>query len=71
MQVELHNGFRSSVTTPATRVLITDDFGNPILFAIQESPNHIRCSVVSDPEFAALLQESGITRTTQVTSMQD
>lgn len=65
----------TSVTTPPTvikanRVLITDSFGNPILFVEQfdtvNGRDHIRFTSVKDDDFHRRLADAGIDKVVRV-----
>lgn len=59
MQVELHNGFKNPLVLQATRLLVVDDFGNPVAFAVQFAPGHVRTGHVGEDDFNEQLQMHG------------
>lgn len=66
MRVVLHNGCTAPQQIEATRVVIEDDFGNPIAAAVQVADNTIMVEKAgdrSDAEFAAFLQQLGVRKT--------
>lgn len=69
MKVELHDHLGRPVATPATRVLIFDDFGNPIYFAIEQQPGHISARQLGDEDFFDRLRDYGIDKTVILTTL--
>lgn len=59
MQVELHNNLKNPLVLPATRLLVVDDFGNPVAFAVQLAPGHVRTGHVGEADFNEQLQMHG------------
>lgn len=62
MIVDTHDGFRSPDRRRATRVVILDDFGQPLLAAIEVAPNNVAVVKAGDDPvaFAAILREFGL-----------
>lgn len=69
MILELHENMKNPVSLPASRVLITDNFGNPICFVVEFAPGHHRCCNAGDPEFQEQLQMHGFDRTVVVSKL--
>jgi len=63
MIIELHDRLKNPVSLPASRVLITDNFDNPICFVVEFAPGHHRCCHVGDKDFEDQLQMHGFDRT--------
>jgi ribosomal protein L16/L10AE len=64
MKVITHDKMRQPQKIKATRVVIEDDFGNPIGVFIQVEPNHIIAEIADNEErFNALLRQLGINKT--------
>ncbi len=67
MRVETHNRLRAPDSRPATRVVVYDDFNNPIAVLIQVSPNNVYMSFKGQKGFEEALRNLGIVDTTVVT----
>lgn len=66
MRVLLHNNLQSPQQLEASRVVITDDFGNPLAAAIQIADNTIlveKAGDSTDTEFNSFLRQLGISQT--------
>jgi len=63
MILEMHNNFKDPIKLPATRVLITDNYGTPICMVVEYAPNHHRCFHVGDEGFQDELMMHGFDRT--------
>ena len=66
MFLELHDGFHSPMRVPATRVVIYDDYGNPLGVFLQRQPGEIVCETATTKDtrkLRRLLAELGINRT--------
>jgi len=63
MIVEHHNKFEEPVREEASRVVIYDDNGTPVAFAIQLKPGHIRFCSISDSDFNEQLSMHGLAQT--------
>ena len=72
MQVELHDRLGSPLKVTATRLLIRDDYGNPIAICMEIGPNNILTATAKDhAKFDALLRSLGIKQTAVVTVMDE
>jgi hypothetical protein len=75
MRLEILNGLGQVVILPATRVLVTDDLGNPIAFAVTfhrdaaSGREHTRVGHAGDKDFNAQMRMNGLTRTVLVTHL--
>lgn len=64
MKIQIHNGLRDVQTLPVTRVLVLDDFDNPIAVAVQvESGIILAETAANEAEFRQLLAGLGINST--------
>lgn len=63
MRVELHDRLGKPLNVPASRVVVYDEHDNPIVFAVQYAPDHVRTFRAGDPDFEEQLTHHGITRT--------
>jgi len=69
MLVESHNKLANIQKFAATRVVIYDDFNNPIALAVQLDSGTYVTSTLGQPDFAALLQNCGVQSTTVITEV--
>jgi hypothetical protein len=70
MIIVTHDRFNKPTRTKATRVIIEDDFGNPIGVFLQVEPNHVIAEIADDEaKFNALLRNLGINKTLVVDSL--
>jgi hypothetical protein len=65
--VEIHDHLGKPVRIKATRVVVYDDFGNPLSMTLSRGPNWAQSAHAGDDNFEALLEELGIRRTVVVT----
>jgi ribosomal protein L16/L10AE len=64
MNVVTHDRFSKPTRIRATRVVIEDDYGNPIGVFVQVEPNHVIAEIADNEEkFNALLRNLGINKT--------
>jgi len=64
MRVVLHNKLQKPQKIEATRIVVEDDYGNPIAVLIQIEPNHIMAELADDEDkFNRFLRSVGIDRT--------
>ena len=65
MQVVLHDHMKKPQRIRATRIVVEDDFGNPIGLFIQTSPTHIAAEIADGDEqkFNRALRQFGINKT--------
>lgn len=59
MFVESHNGFQQPIRLEATRVLIRDNMGNPILLVLHDGDRTVHVLQPADPGFAPMLRQLG------------
>lgn len=75
MRLEILNGLGNPIVLPATRVLVLDDCGNPIAFAVTyfkdgaSGREHTRVGHAMDKDFNAQMRMNGFTRTVLVTHL--
>lgn len=62
MQVDLHNALREPQSLEATRVLVRDKYGNPLVFVIEDG-EMVNFKTIDDPDFQQALKDFGINRT--------
>lgn len=60
MKIETHNKLREAKKFSATRVLIKDDFGNPLALVVQNSPEHVTFLTRNQEGFAEALRYFGL-----------
>lgn len=73
MKLEFNNGLINAVSVDATRLVIKDNFGQPLFLAIEYDPQTIaiyKARAGSNDEFDKLLKEFGIQQTSTVTEIQ-
>jgi hypothetical protein len=63
MQVELHDKFEEALKVSATRLVVYDDYNQPLAFFIQTSPTSVRICTVRDEDFKYQLKQHGIENT--------
>ena len=67
MQIESHDKLGRPERRPSTRVVIYDDFNNPLAVLIQVSPVNVYMSFRGQKDFEAALLNLGILDTTITT----
>ncbi len=73
VKLEFNNGLFNSVTVEANRLVIKDNFGQPILLAIEYDNNTIavyKAQPGENAEFKKLLRSFGIEQTNDVKEIQ-
>jgi len=61
MLVELHNSFKNPIRVQATRVVVYDDFGNPVGVFVQTQPGELIAEIAdNDTRFPKLLKMLGL-----------
>ncbi len=60
MLVDLHNSFSEPTVKKATRVIIYDNFNNPLAVFIENDEKTITCITAGDSDFNSVLEEHGI-----------
>jgi hypothetical protein len=68
MYVEIHDHLGNPLRIPATRVVVYDDYGNPLSLTIQRAPGWVQSTHAGDANYEELLEELGIRRTVIVTA---
>lgn len=66
---ETHNGLRDAKRTPCTRVVVYDEFNNPLCFVVDAGQGIKYVVKCDDPDFNRLLQELGIAKTIVVQNL--
>jgi hypothetical protein len=56
MYVALHDGFSNPMRVPATRVVVYDDYDNPIGVFVQRQPGEIVCEIANKQDTRRLRQ---------------
>lgn len=70
MWIEYHDELRRPTRVKASRVVVYDDFGNPVGAMFQASPDHIIAGVADDEAaFKKLLRRLGVDKTVVVTTV--
>lgn len=67
MKVALHDHLGRPIVLPATRVVVQDEHGNPLMIAVEDGPGTHICGMAGDPDFPNLMKTLGIDRTLIVT----
>lgn len=62
MIVETHENLRNFHRRPATRTVVYDKFGNPIMVAIETTEQVTLCATIGDDEFEDLLRQAGVSK---------
>ena len=60
MLLEFHDKFASPVIVNATRLVVYDDFHQPVAFVLQTGPDSLRLCTVKDEDFQFQLQQHGM-----------
>lgn len=63
MQVELSDGLKGGMKIPASRVVVYDDFGNPLALAVKVEGQRYVVSTVTQKNFHKLLKALGVDKT--------
>jgi len=64
MRVVLHDRLRKPQKLDATRIIVEDNFGNPIGVFLEVEPGHVIAEIADNQEkFTALLRRLGINKT--------
>ena len=66
MKIQIHNGLQDPQTIPVTRVVVLDEFDNPIAVAVEAEKGVIIAETLSketEAQFNALLRGLGIQKT--------
>jgi hypothetical protein len=69
MRVETHNNLSGGTSSPATRVVVYDDYDNPVCVCMKIQGGRITCVRVGDKRFHEALQMLGIRKTVIVDSI--
>lgn len=69
MLVEIHDHLNRPIRVIATRVLVLDDFGNPVSFSVSPQPGHVTTFHIGDEDFFSQLQDHGINKTVIVKTL--
>lgn len=68
MTIELHDALRNPMQLSATRILIRDNFGQPIAVYMEMGPNNIlHATAKNKTQFEKLIRELGVHQTAVVT----
>lgn len=72
MKIEVHNGLTNPQTLNVTRVVVLDQFGNPVVVAVEISDGIILAETAENPgPFNAMLRNLGINKTVVVHTAQE
>jgi hypothetical protein len=69
MRVELHDGLKGTISIPASRVVIYDDYDNPLALVLCVEGRQYVAATVTQPQFHKLLKAMGINKTVVVERM--
>ncbi len=70
MRVKLHNGLSKPQVIEATSVVVEDDFGNPLVMAVELEAHSYVFAKLGDAEFDPLLRQLGINKTVVINEVQ-
>jgi hypothetical protein len=59
MQLDFHNGLTGAKLEQATRLIVRDNFGQPLMIVLEEAPNRLVVYKATDKEFNRLLASMG------------
>lgn len=59
MQLDFHNALSGAKVEQATRLIIRDSYGQPLMIVLEEAPDRIVVYKASDKEFNRLLASMG------------
>jgi hypothetical protein len=68
--VECHDSFGNPVQLHANKVVLKLSNGTPIAIVVEEHPNHVTHSRVTDPDFDRELRRNGVHQTVILTQLQ-
>lgn len=68
MILEAHDRMESPVKLSATRLVIKDDYGQPLAVFFQVGEKHVRFISAGEPDFERHLESLGLDRTVVLTS---
>jgi hypothetical protein len=63
MRIEAHDKLGRIINSEVSRVVVYDDFDNPVLLAIKLHTHWIYAAHLRDPEFTEMLEMLGIHKT--------
>lgn len=66
MRVELHDGLLGAQSFPATRVVVYDEYDNPIAAVIKIEGGHYVAMTAADKKFNSILKAMGINKSLTV-----
>jgi hypothetical protein len=66
MRVELHDGMKGAVNIPATRVVVYDQYDNPIAVVVHIEGGQYVAATVTQGSFHKILKALGINKTVVV-----
>jgi len=71
MKLIIHSDMRNSQVIEATRIVVEDKEGNPIMVALEYAPEMIVASHAGDNDFNTLLANLGINKVVVCTDVQE
>lgn len=60
MILDFHDAFKDKTTAKATRLLVCDNFNNPLSLFVESEENIIACYTAGDANFSKMLECYGI-----------
>jgi hypothetical protein len=60
MILDFHDSFRDKAEVKATRLLVCDNFNNPLALFVENEVSIITCYTAGDANFIKMLEEYGI-----------
>jgi Trk K+ transport system NAD-binding subunit len=63
MRVEIHDAFKSTMSSEATRVVVYDEFDNPIAVVAKIDGQQYVAATAANPKFNEVLKALGINKT--------
>lgn len=71
MRITIHKNLRDAQVIEATRVVIEDIKGNPVMIALEYAPGMIVAAHPGDPDFNNLLKNLGIDKVVVCTDVEE
>lgn len=69
MRLEAHNAFGDVINSEVTRVVVYDDYDNPISVTFKYNDGNIFTANVTDPDFQRILSFLGIKKIVKVSTL--
>lgn len=70
MQLDYHDALSGAKTEKATRLIVRDNYGQPLLILIEDAPDKVLVYKATDKEFNRLLAMMGHYQPAKVTTLE-